>query len=211
MSERRILVVDDESSLRKVLSDLLRLRGFDPVAVGSGEEAVDKLKKQSFAVAIIDLALHEGGGRMDGMELLQQVREKHAQTECVVLTGAPSQQSAIQAVSAGAFSYLLKPFNVTELVGTLERAMEHRQEHQALVGAKEHAEEATTRTARLIGGLRSECVSALGNLIALAQNIVETNTLNDAQAFGRVIQTEAQGLLDTIEELIEEHDSTVTE
>ena len=65
--DRHVLVVDDESSLRKVLADLLRLRGYDPIAVGSGEEALALLETQAFAVAIIDMGLQYGGGVMDGI------------------------------------------------------------------------------------------------------------------------------------------------
>lgn len=204
MSERRVLIVDDENSLRKVLSDLLRLRGFDPIAVGSGEEALEVLAANPADVSIIDLALHEGGGSMDGMELLRRIRVQYPAIECIVLTGAPSQRSAIEAVTAGAFSYLLKPFNMNELMSSLERALEKRRQHRELDSLQVRAQAADERQAKMLGRLRSECVSSLHNLLALAQNIMECSNPKDAHAFAKLIRSEAQGVLTAVEEVISE-------
>lgn len=202
--DRRVLVVDDESSLRKVLADLLRLRGYDPVAVGSGEEALELVKTQAFAVAIIDIALKDGGGAIDGIELMRQLKAVHPHTECVILTGLPSQKTAIEAVGAGASGYLLKPFNITELLGTLERALARRRENAELVSAQRRAQQLTTDNLRMLGRLRGECATSLHNLIKLGQNIIESPNLKDAQAFGRLVQTETQCVLDVVEELLHE-------
>jgi len=196
--DRHVLVVDDESSLRKVLADLLRLRGYDPVAVGSGEEALAVMETQAFAIAIIDLGLQYGGGVMDGIELLRRVRESYPATECVVLTGAPSQKNAIDAVSAGAFGYLLKPFNLTELVGTLERAVAHRRESVELSAAQDQAREVREVNQRLVNRLRSECLTSLQGLVKLGQDIGRCPNLQDAQAHGRRVQAESQALLDLV-------------
>jgi DNA-binding NtrC family response regulator len=201
VEDRHILVVDDESSLRKVLGDLLRLRGYDPVTVGSAEEALGLLETRAFAVAIIDLSLQYGGGTMDGIELMRKVRASYPTTECVVLTGAPSQKNAIDAVSAGAFSYLLKPFNVTELVGTLERAIARRRENVELSTAQRQARRMSDTNLRIVSCLRSDCLTALQNLVRLGQNVIECSSLKEAQALGRLVQTESQGVLDAIDHL----------
>jgi DNA-binding NtrC family response regulator len=200
--DRHVLVVDDESSLRKVLADLLRLRGYDPVAVGSGEEALTLLETQAFAVAIIDMGLQLGGGVMDGLELLRRVRESYPSTECVVLTGAPSQKTAIDAVAAGAFGYLLKPFNLTELVGTLERALAHRRESVELSAAQTRAELIKEANQVIVTRLRRECLASLQNLVRLGQDIVESTSLENAQAYGSLVLAEGQAVLDTINELV---------
>ena len=201
VEDRHILVVDDESSLRKVLGDLLRLRGYDPVTVVSAEEALGLLETRAFAVAIIDLSLQYGGGTMDGIELMRKVRASYPTTECVVLTGAPSQKNAIDAVSAGAFSYLLKPFNVTELVGTLERAIARRRENVELSTAQRQARRMSDTNLRIVSCLRSDCLTALQNLVRLGQNVIECSSLKEAQALGRLVQTESQGVLDAIDHL----------
>jgi DNA-binding NtrC family response regulator len=180
----------------------LRLRGYDPVAVGSGEEALTLLETQAFAVAIIDMGLQLGGGVMDGLELLRRVRESYPSTECVVLTGAPSQKTAIDAVAAGAFGYLLKPFNLTELVGTLERALAHRRESVELSAAQTRAELIKEANQVIVTRLRRECLASLQNLVRLGQDIVESTSLENAQAYGSLVLAEGQAVLDTINELV---------
>lgn len=200
VDDRHVLVVDDESSLRKVLGDLLRLRGYDPVAVGSAEEALALLETRAFAVAIIDLSLQYGGGTMDGIELMRRMRESYPSTECVVLTGAPTQKNAIDAVSAGAFGYLLKPFNVAELVGTLERAIARRRETADPSAPQCQARQINEANLHFVSRLRGQCRTSLQNLVKLGQSIMECSNLKDAQAFGRLVQTESQGVLDAIDE-----------
>lgn len=208
---RRVLVVDDENSLRKVLSDLLRLRGYDPMAAASGEEALELSRTQSFAVAIIDIGLHEGGGSMNGIELMRQLKASHPHAEYVILTGLPSQKTAIEAVGAGAFGYLLKPFNVSELVGTLERALARHHENGDLMNARRQAQSLRTSNLRLQTRLRRECLTSVQNLIRLGQNIIESPNLRDAQAFGRLVQTESQGVLEVLDELISEAEGSSAE
>ncbi|MBN2450806.1 MAG: response regulator [Lentisphaeria bacterium] len=202
MSSRRILIVDDENSLRKVLSDLLRLRGYEPVAIGSGEDALAYLTENPIEVALIDLALNKGGGTMDGMELLRRVREGYPSIQCVVLTGVPSQQSAIAAVSAGAFSYLLKPFNLSELVGTLERAIEKHREQIELSSARQRANEASNRSLEVAGRIRSDCLPALTGVVGLTRSVMEAETLADARAFGERAHAEARRALGNVEEVV---------
>jgi DNA-binding NtrC family response regulator len=196
--------VDDESSLRKVLTDLLRLRGYDPLQAASGEEALKLMAVQPFAIAIIDISLKEGGGEMDGIDLLRRVKAEYPTTECVILTGLPSQQTAIEAVSAGAFGYLVKPFNVTELVGTLERALARRRENEDLVQAQRRAHTVDAARLRMVGRLRADCISALHRLDKLGQNIAAGSSLADTQAFGQEVQKEAQGVLDVLAAIIAE-------
>jgi DNA-binding NtrC family response regulator len=199
--DRHVLVVDDESSLRKVLSDLLRLRGYDPVAVESGEQALNVLKTRAFAVAIIDLALQYGGGTMDGIELMRRIRDGYPATECIVLTGAPSQKNAIEAVSAGAFGYLLKPFNMTELVGTLERAIARRRESVELSTVQRRASQINEANLQVVSSLRGECRDSLQGLVRLGQSVTECASLKEAQDLGRRVQSESQGVLDMIDGL----------
>jgi len=199
-----VLVVDDESSLRKVLTDLLRLRGYDPLPAASGEEALKLMAAQPFAIAIIDIALKDGGGEMDGIDLLRRVKAEYPTTECVILTGLPSQQTAIEAVSGGAFGYLVKPFNITELVGTLERALARRRENEELVQAQRRARTVDTARMRMANRLRAECMNALHRMVKLGQNLAAGARAEDAQAFGQEIQKEARGVIDVLDALIAE-------
>jgi DNA-binding NtrC family response regulator len=180
------------------------LRGYDPLPAASGEEALKLMASQPFAIAIIDIALKDGGGEMDGIELMRRVKAEYPTTECIILTGLPSQQTAIEAVSGGAFGYLLKPFNITELVGTLERALARRRENEQLVRAQRRVRTVDTSRLRLVGRLRGECLSALHRLAKLGENLEAGPSPDDTQAFGREVQKEARCVIEVLDALIAE-------
>ena len=126
------------------------------------------------------------------------MRKSYPSTVCVVLTGAPSQKNAIDAVSAGAFGYLLKPFNLAELVGTLERALAHRRESVEMSTAQGRARQVSEAHQFIVNRLRNECLNSLQNLVKLGQDIDECANLEDAQAYGRLVQAESQSVLEVI-------------
>jgi len=94
---KRILIVDDDPSLRKTLSDILRAEGYAPLAVAGGKIALDRVKEEMPAVALIDLKLED----MSGLEVMGKIKERSPGTECIVLTGYGSQASAIEAINLG--------------------------------------------------------------------------------------------------------------
>ena len=125
-----ILIVDDNPEFRKCLSDILRAKGYAPIAAVKGKTALDKVKKEMPAVALIDLKLPD----MDGLEVMREIKKRSPGTECIVLTGYASQASAIEAVNLGAYSYMQKPYDVEQLVVTIRRAIEKREAEEALKG-----------------------------------------------------------------------------
>ena len=138
-----------------------------------------------------------------GDRRLQMPNPRTAPLGVILVAGLPTAQ-AIEAVGAGAFGYLLKPFNVSELVGTLERALAHHHENGDLLNARRQAQSLRTSNLRLQARLRRECLTSVQNLIRLGQNIIVSPNLRDAQAFGRLVQTESQGVLEVLDELIGE-------
>ncbi len=147
MGNGSILIVDDESSLRKVLSDLFRLRGYSPEPVATGREAIDRVVRTRHAVAIVDLGLGEED--MSGIEVIREIRSKSPETECIVLTGNPSAESEAEAAEAGACSYLKKPFNVMELLETIAGAVQRSRDSVALAKAEAEKTPATEGTDKL--------------------------------------------------------------
>jgi len=123
-----ILIVDDDPGLRKTLSDILRAKGYAPIAAVKGKTAVNRVKKETPAVAVIDLKLPD----MDGLEVMREIKKRSPGTECIVLTGYASQASAIEAVNLGAYSYMQKPYDVEQLEVTIRRANEKREAEEAL-------------------------------------------------------------------------------
>ncbi|HSU39940.1 MAG TPA: response regulator, partial [Polyangiaceae bacterium] len=119
----RVLVVDDEPGLRRALSRLLQASGINVRTADDGAMALDVLAEDSFDVALVDLMMP----RMNGLELLQHIRKRHAGTQVVLMTAFGDVETAVQAVRAGAHHFLTKPFRSNdEVVLAVTKAAEHR-------------------------------------------------------------------------------------
>ena len=127
-AKRTILIVDDDPKVRKTLSDILRVRGYAPIAAATGKAALDRVEEETPAVALIDLKLED----ISGLEVMRGIKECSPGTECIVLTGYATQASAIEAVNLGAYSYVQKPYDVEQLLVTVRRAIEKREAAEAL-------------------------------------------------------------------------------
>jgi diguanylate cyclase (GGDEF)-like protein len=109
----RILVVDDEETIRDILSRVLGREGYDVTVARSGEEALE--------ILLTDIRM-EG---MSGMDLLTEIRGMNAETQVIIMTSYASLETAIQALRSGAYDYLVKPFEDLDLVAaTIFRATE---------------------------------------------------------------------------------------
>jgi two-component system response regulator AtoC len=116
----RVLLVDDEPSVRAALKELVQARGWEPLVARSGAEALEQLERADALVT--DFSMPE----MDGMELLRAVRERDDSLPVILLTAHGSERLAVRAIKAGAYEYVTKPFDVDELVVALGRALEAR-------------------------------------------------------------------------------------
>jgi signal transduction histidine kinase len=123
-----ILILDDDANLRKTLGDILLFKGYAFLATQSGREALEQVSRQEVAVALIDLRLED----MNGLDVLTQIKAISSDTECILLTGYASQDSAIEAINRGAYSYVQKPADLEQLLVTLQRAVEKRAAVQSL-------------------------------------------------------------------------------
>ena len=117
-----ILLVDDDDAFRGALARQVERLGFRVASVGSGAEAIAAAGEAAPDVALVDLRLRD----LDGMQVLQRLREKSPGTEVIMLTGHGSIDSAIAAIRAGAFDYLSKPCPLDELEVRLQRALERQ-------------------------------------------------------------------------------------
>ena len=118
----RILILDDDPNLRKTLSDILCLKGYDVLPVARSQEALEAAGRGEIAVALIDLRLED----LPGLDVLKRIKDLSPETECIILTGYASQEAAIEAVNAGAYSFLQKPYEMPQVLLTLQRALEKR-------------------------------------------------------------------------------------
>ena len=121
--EERILVVDDDDSIRDLISAILSRSGHECRAVSSAEAALASLQSSTkYALVLSDLAM-EG---MDGFALLERIRKLDPQLPVVMVTGVHDISVALSAIRSGAYDYVLKPFERDQLLATVRRALENR-------------------------------------------------------------------------------------
>ena len=130
----RTLVVDDDASLREVVSEVLAANGHDVTTASSAEQAYDLFQKRPFPLVFSDIRM-EG---MSGIELVQHIKEHSPDTQAIIMTSDATADNAISALRAGAYDYLLKPFEDIELISTVaNRAVEKirlMEENSTLMG-----------------------------------------------------------------------------
>jgi DNA-binding NtrC family response regulator len=114
----RILVVDDERTLRESCATVLEHEGYSVAVCGRGDEALDKLKRQPFEIVLVDLYMSP----ITGLDVLQAALAANPETIVIVITGNPSVSSSVEALRAGAWDYLPKPFSATHLQILIGRA-----------------------------------------------------------------------------------------
>lgn len=122
LNDARLLVVDDEESLRITTAAIFEKEGYIVDTASSGDEAIDLLSKTDYDLVLTDLHM-EGG---DGLSVLSQIRRHAPLTISVVLTGFASVESAIAALQEGAYDYLVKPCDIESMKHTIRRGVEHR-------------------------------------------------------------------------------------
>lgn len=114
----RILIVDDERTLRESCASVLRSEGYNVTLAGRGEEALDLVRRRPFDLVLVDLFMPQ----VPGLEILNAVLEVNRDSLVVVMTGNPSVTSSIEALRMGAWDYLPKPFSATHLQVLIGRA-----------------------------------------------------------------------------------------
>src|SRR5437879_6050871 len=115
----RILVVDDEHTLRESCAAVLRHEGYDVTVASRGQEALELLKRRAFDVVLTDLYMSQ----VDGLALLRTALGTNHDTIVIVMTGNPSVESSVEALRQGAFDYLPKPFSASHLQVLIGRAV----------------------------------------------------------------------------------------
>ncbi len=117
--KRKVLIVDDEESVLELLEDVLADEGFQVRRAENGREALDMIARESFDVVLMDIRMPE----MDGMEALRRIQEQSRKTGVILMTAYATTDVAIQAMKMGAFDYVLKPFDLDEVVMVIKKAV----------------------------------------------------------------------------------------
>lgn len=128
----RVLVADDELSVRRLLEEVVRKAGHTVYLAENGREAVEKARSLQPAVIIMDIRMPV----MDGMEAFEIIRSEQPQTAVILMTAHGTVDTAVEAMKKGAFDYLVKPSNVAELRIILERAFQLRRLRQEVAALR---------------------------------------------------------------------------
>ncbi len=123
MTDQRILVVDDEDSIRDVMCSILTQSGFNCQPITSGQEALEILRTDNGISIVLSDLIMEG---MDGLTLLSRMQQEHPDIPVVMVTAVHDISVALAAIRNGAYDYLLKPFEKEQLLAMVRRALETR-------------------------------------------------------------------------------------
>jgi excisionase family DNA binding protein len=118
-ARKRVLVVDDEASIRDLLSKTLALAEYDVDTAGDGPAALDRMRAFTYDLLIADLKMPG----MDGLALIRQAKKLKADLPVIIITGFSTESSAIEAVNLGVAGYLTKPFRVPQVLAAAAKAL----------------------------------------------------------------------------------------
>jgi putative nucleotidyltransferase with HDIG domain len=122
LTAEKILVVDDEEAIREVVSTLLEAQGYLCTVAPNGRLALEKFQAGSHDLVVSDIVMPE----MDGLKLLERIRVQDKDVPVIMVTAMHDISIALQAIRAGAYDYILKPFEKDQLYLSVRRALEHR-------------------------------------------------------------------------------------
>lgn len=137
LMNKRILIAEDEQSIRDIISDYLKEQGYTVVTAVDGQDALDKIEIELFDLYIVDIYMP----RMDGLELMMRIKEIQPLAVIIIATGFSSIDTAVKALRLGAFHYLTKPINGEELTRAVESGLKHSDELEELGGISPAATE----------------------------------------------------------------------
>ncbi len=139
----RVLIVDDERDLAESCAFFLERSGHRATVVSSGEDALAELGRERFDLVVSDIRMP----RMSGLSLLEAIRSADPHLEVILMTGFPEVEAAVRAIKLGAFDYIQKPFDESQLMERVEKALAHRDVKARNDGFRERVE---GRSGRLV-------------------------------------------------------------
>ena len=125
-NQTRILIVDDDDTIRSTMKAILEDEGYEVDLASSGKEGVEKSKEASYNIALLDIRLPD----MEGVQLLKLMKPAVPRTRKIMVTGYPSTQNAIEALNKNADAYLIKPVDIEKLLNTIKEQLKLQEEER---------------------------------------------------------------------------------
>ena len=118
----KVLIADDDESILWVLKQMLGDKKIETAEARDGKIALEMLKGGDFSLAVMDIRMPE----KDGLDVLKEVKEAGSQTPVIIMTAQGTMNNAIEAMKLGAFDYITKPFDISEMEIIVDRALDYR-------------------------------------------------------------------------------------
>jgi two-component system response regulator PilR (NtrC family) len=124
----RILVIDDDEGIRKVLTRILEEKGYGVDSAETGSEAIRKTNEKFYNIALVDIRLPD----ISGVEVLAKIKESKPRMRKIIITGYPTLQNAVEALNKGADAYIIKPLDIEKTLIAIEEQLKKQMEEQKM-------------------------------------------------------------------------------
>ncbi len=141
---QKLLIVEDDPSVRNTMVTVLELEGYQPDAVASTREAIERLAAEPYTIVISDIYLDE----RTGIDVLHAARKQNPLCAVILMTGRGSMETVMAATEGGAFEYLAKPFEMAQMIDTIRRAEKSLDTEDGRKGSRSHRRSARHRNDR---------------------------------------------------------------
>lgn len=122
----RILIVDDDEGIRKVLATILKDEGYIVDTAENGKEAIEKTEINFYNLALIDIRLPD----MEGTALLTKIKDTTPKMRKIIITGYPSVENAVEALNKGAHNYLVKPLDIEKVITMVKKQLKIQEQEK---------------------------------------------------------------------------------
>jgi DNA-binding NtrC family response regulator len=122
----KILIIDDDENIRRVVTTILRDKGYDVDTAQTGSEAISKSEQNTYDLMLIDIRLPD----IDGVEVLARVHDTVPKIRKIMVTGYPTLQNAVAAANRNADAYLMKPFELDKMLETIKEQLEKQKQER---------------------------------------------------------------------------------
>lgn len=192
----RVLVADDEDSVRSLLQRALSQAGYNVVTAADGRDALDKASQLNISIALLDIKMPE----VSGMEVLQRLIASQPSICVIMVTALGDAQTAVEALKLGAYDYITKPFNVDEVLQKVQKAIEKRDLRLDDERYRQHLEETIKEQADRLQHQFVELLETLAREHRLLYRLAGQQRGGGSKSFLSLLPPELQEPMSSVEE-----------